>query len=62
MRPNPQPTDWLGAELSFRIGVYSDFVQVVVRSIRYTGTGLAVLNFSPSFKIKAGVRTSTATK
>jgi hypothetical protein len=52
---NPQPTEWLGAELSFRIGVYSDFTTVVVRSIRYTGTGLAVLSFSPSFKIKAGV-------
>ena len=52
---NPQPTEWLGGELSFRIGVYSDFTKVVARSIRYTGTGLVVLNFSPSFKIKAGV-------
>jgi len=52
---NPQPTPWLGGELSFRIGVYSDFSKVVTRSLRFTGTGLAVLTFSPSFKIKAGV-------
>jgi hypothetical protein len=52
---NPQPTPWLGGELSFRIGVYSDFNKLVTRSLRYTGTGLAVLTFSPSIKVKAGV-------
>jgi hypothetical protein len=52
---NPQPTPWLGGELSFRIGVYSDFKTLVTRSLRFTGTGLAVLTFSPSIKVKAGV-------
>jgi Domain of unknown function (DUF6268) len=52
---NPQPTPWLGGELSARVGVYSDFVRVISRSIRIQGKGLAVLTFSPSFKIEAGV-------
>jgi len=52
---NPQPTPWLGGELSFRIGVYSDFTRVYDDSIRFQGKGLAVLSFSPSLKLKAGV-------
>jgi hypothetical protein len=52
---NPQVNEWFSGELSFRIGVYSDFKQVVARSLRYTGTGYAVLKFSPSFVIKAGI-------
>jgi hypothetical protein len=52
---NPQLTPWFGGELSFRIGVYSDFTTVTMQSLRYTGTGLAVLTFSPSIKLKAGV-------
>lgn len=52
---NPQPTPWLGGELSARLGVYSDFSKVVNHSLRITGKGLATLTFSPSFKIEAGV-------
>lgn len=52
---NPQLTQWFGGELSFRIGVYSDFEKVVSDSLRYQAKGLAVLNFSPSIKVKAGV-------
>jgi len=52
---NPQPTPWLGGELSARVGVYSDFSKVVNNSIRITGKAMAVLTFSPSFKIEAGV-------
>jgi len=52
---NPQPTPWLGAELAFRIGVYSDFTHLISDSIRYMGHGLAVFSFSPSFQVKAGV-------
>jgi len=52
---NPQVTQLVGCELAFRIGIYSDFDEVVNESIRYTGHGLAVLSFSPSFQIKAGV-------
>jgi hypothetical protein len=52
---NPQVTPWLGGELSFRVGVYSDFKKVTEDSIRFPSKGLAVLTFSPSFKIKAGV-------
>ena len=51
----PQPTPWLGADLAFRIGVFSDFSQVTTRSIRFPSHGLAVLSFSPSFQVKAGV-------
>ena len=52
---NPQVTTWFGGELNFRIGVYSDFNNVDTDAIRYMGKGLAVLTFSPSIKIKAGV-------
>jgi hypothetical protein len=51
----PQPTPWLGADLDFRIGVYSDFSQVSTRSIRFPSHGLAVLTFSECFQVKAGV-------
>jgi hypothetical protein len=52
---NPRVNEWFSAELGFRVGVYSDFNEVVEQSIRYTGHGLAVLAFSPSVQIKAGV-------
>ena len=52
---NPQITPWLGAELDFTVGVYSDFKKVSVDALRYTGTGLFVLNFSEAMKIKAGI-------
>ncbi len=52
---NPQITAWLGAELDFRIGVYSDFDLVKSQSIRYTGTGLGVVTLSPNVKAKAGI-------
>lgn len=51
----PQITPWLGADLAFRIGIYSDFSQVNANSIRYTGRGLAVVAISPSVKLKAGI-------
>lgn len=51
----PQINPWLGADLAFRIGIYSDFSQVNSNSIRYTGRGLAVVAISPSVKLKAGI-------
>ena len=52
---NPQITTWLGGELSFRIGVYSDFRKADFDSLRYTGKGLLRLAGTPSFTVKAGV-------
>jgi len=52
---NPQVTPWLGGEVSFRVGVFSDFKKVTEDSIRFPSKGLVVLTFSPSFKVKAGV-------
>jgi len=53
---NPQVLPWLGGELSFRIGLYDDFVRkITTNSIRYTGTGLGVVSLSPNVKLKAGV-------
>ncbi|NUQ63683.1 MAG: hypothetical protein HUU20_14495 [Pirellulales bacterium] len=52
---NPQPTPWLGGELAFGAGVFSDFSSVDADSVRYFGRGLLVLTFSPSFKIKGGI-------
>ena len=52
---NPQMTTWLGAELDARIGVYSDFNVVTNSAIRFTGKAEAVMSFSPSVKVKAGI-------
>ena len=52
---NPQINPVFGAELDARIGVDSDFRKVTMDSLRLTGKGMAVLTFSPSIKIKAGV-------
>ncbi|MBN1911864.1 MAG: hypothetical protein JW818_19135 [Pirellulales bacterium] len=51
----PQITPFLGADLGFRIGVYSDFKKVTSESIRYTGHGLFVLNATKTMKIKGGI-------
>lgn len=51
----PQITPWLGADLGVRVGVHSDFQEFVAESIRVQGRGYAVLSFSPSFQVKAGV-------
>jgi len=52
---NPQVTPLFGGELGGRVGVYSDFAKFDSDSLRYQGHGLAVLSFSPSFQVKAGV-------
>ncbi len=52
----PQPTPEFGGELSFRIGVYSDFDRVTNESIRYMGKGYGVLSLSPNIKLKAGAQ------
>jgi hypothetical protein len=52
---NPQFTPWLGSQLEARVGIYSDFSKLDHDSLRLQGKGLAVLSFSPSFKIEAGI-------
>ncbi len=52
---NPQLTRVLSGELAFRVGVYSDFSEVVNESIRYQGYGYGLVALSPSFQLKAGV-------
>lgn len=52
---HPRATDYFGGDLSFRIGVYSDFRKWDNDEIRFSGTGLAVLAFSPAIQVKAGV-------
>jgi len=52
---NPQITPWLGGELSFRTGIYSDFRRVTEDSLRFMGKGMMVLTMTPSFTVKAGV-------
>jgi len=51
----PKFTPWFGADLAFRVGVYSDFRRVTAQSLRYTGRGIAVISYSPSFKFKLGI-------
>lgn len=52
---NPQLTPRLGAELSVGVGVYSDFEGVSSDSVRITGTGAGVINFTDRFAVKLGV-------
>lgn len=52
---NPQITPWLGGELSFRTGIYSDFRRITEDSLRYMGKGMLVLTMTPSFTVKAGI-------
>ncbi len=51
----PQISQAFGGDLSFRVGLYSDFTTTTTSSIRFTGTALGVISLSPSFKIKAGI-------
>lgn len=51
----PQITPWFGADLNFRIGVYTDFNTIRQDSVRLSGAGYGTLTFSPAFQIKAGV-------
>ncbi|MBN2022248.1 MAG: hypothetical protein JW809_05595 [Pirellulales bacterium] len=54
---NPSIYRWLGGELGFRIGVYSDFREVNSHSLRYMGHGLFVLALSEqgNVKLKGGI-------
>lgn len=51
---NPQVTQWLGGELDFRIGVYSDFDKVTIDALRYQAKGLAVITLNQAFQFKFG--------
>ncbi|MFN0019424.1 MAG: hypothetical protein ACKVP0_14255 [Pirellulaceae bacterium] len=49
------PTQQLGAELGFRIGVYSDFNTMNSHSLRIQGLGLGTLKITPTMTLKLGV-------
>jgi hypothetical protein len=52
---NPWITEYFGAELDARIGIYSDFYSVTSDSLRFTGKGVAVVRLSPHTTLKAGL-------
>ncbi len=52
---NPQATSWLGGELNFRVGVYSDFRKITHEAIRLEGKGMAVLTLNQRWQAKFGV-------
>jgi hypothetical protein len=49
------PNLQLGAELGFRLGVYSDFNTLNDRSLRIQGLGLGIARLTPSVTLKLGV-------
>lgn len=49
------PSLQLGAELGFRIGVYSDFNTMNSHSLRIQGLGLGTLKITPTMTLKLGV-------
>ncbi len=51
----PRLTNHTSADLSVRVGVYSDFDTVTNDSIRITGVGLGVVQLSPTMAVKLGV-------
>jgi hypothetical protein len=50
----PKVTPWLGAELGFRPGVWSDFDHVDTDSVRFLGRGLASLSVTPQLDVLFG--------
>jgi hypothetical protein len=50
----PRWSPWLGAELGFRTGVYSDFDHVTSDSVRFLGRGLASISLTPTLDILFG--------
>jgi hypothetical protein len=53
--PYLTPTKQVGAELGFRIGVYTDFNTFNSNSVRLQGRGYGVFHINPVLKLKAGV-------
>ncbi|MDX1961843.1 MAG: hypothetical protein SFX18_01740 [Pirellulales bacterium] len=52
---NPKFTNYFGAELGARVGVYTDFDHFSSNSLRVMGRGLGVVNLSPTLQFKLGV-------
>jgi hypothetical protein len=50
----PKVTPWLGGELGFRTGVWSDFDHVDSDSVRFLGRGLASLSVTPNLDVLFG--------
>lgn len=50
----PRVNEWLGAELGFRPGVWSDFDHVTTDSVRLLGRGLATIAITPQLDILLG--------
>lgn len=44
-----------GADIDFRVGIYSDFNSITSRAFRFTGTGLGWLRITPNLTFKAGI-------
>ena len=51
----PQINEFVGAELGFRTGVWTDFDEVNSDSVRLLGRGLAVVRITPKAELLAGV-------
>ena len=51
----PRPTEWFGAELGVRTGVWSDFDAVNTDSVRILGRGLGVISVTPQMDVLIGV-------
>lgn len=50
----PRVSPWLGAELGFRTGVWSDFDHVDSDAVRFLGRGLATVSLTPTLDILFG--------
>lgn len=51
----PQITPQFAADLRFRSGVYSDFGTITSDSVRFMGTGVGVIQMTPTTALKLGV-------
>lgn len=51
----PRPSEWFGAELGVRTGVWTDFEAVNSDSVRILGRGVGVISVNPQMDILLGV-------
>jgi hypothetical protein len=51
----PRPYEWLGGELGFRTGVWTDFENVNSDSVRLLGRAVASVSTAPNFDVLFGV-------
>ena len=51
----PQLNQSISGDISFRMGIYSDFKTINSDSVRFTGTGIGIIRVTPASSLKLGI-------